>query len=177
MASHATAGLGRPAHFNDRVRPVRQNRLPIPQPKVIRSYNAGTSGVDLHDQLLGAYEVAIRGKKWYWCFITRMLDIAVVNSHILYKTAAIDEQLSLIDFRRDIAMPYLILAACGRDSARPLPSHIPVSLRYDGIGHMPTPLNARRRCQLESARCVSAKRCGKCDVAICSKCFAKYHRR
>ncbi|KAF0303687.1 PiggyBac transposable element-derived protein 2 [Amphibalanus amphitrite] len=152
-----------------------KKRLPIPQPKVLKTYNTGMGGVDLHDQLLGAYEVAIRGKKWYWCLITRMLDMAVVNSHILHKTAATGDQLSLINFRREIATTYLKAAACERDAARPLPSHIPASLRYDGVGHMLAPLNARRRCQLESCKLRSTKRCIKCDVAICFKCFAVYH--
>ena len=101
--------------------------------------------------------------------------MAVVNSHILHKTAAAGDQLSLLNFRREIATTYLRAAACERDTARPLPSHIPASLRYDGVGHMLAPLNARRRCQLESCKLRSTKRCVKCDVAICCKCFAAYH--
>ena len=85
--------------------------------------------------------------------------------------------MSLLDFRREIAMTYLRAAACERDTARPLPSSTPVSLRYDGVGHLPVPLNARRRCQLEGCRLRSTKRCVKCDVPICFKCFAKYHGR
>ena len=64
-----------------------KKRVPVQQPRVLKAYNNGMGGVDLHDQLLGAYEVSIRGKKWYWCLITRMLDMAVVNSHILHKVA------------------------------------------------------------------------------------------
>ena len=136
-------------------------------------------GVDLHDQLLGAYAVSIRGKKWYWCFITRVLDMAVVNSHILHKTAVTgDKQLTLLNFRREIAVTYLKAAASERGcSARPLPSNIPVSLRYDGVGHLLAPLNGRRQCQLESCKLRSTKRCVKCDVAICLKCFVSYHQR
>ncbi|XP_037079398.1 WD and tetratricopeptide repeats protein 1-like [Pollicipes pollicipes] len=36
-----------------------RKRLPIPQPKVLKSYNMGMGGVDLHDQLLGALESAL----------------------------------------------------------------------------------------------------------------------
>ena len=154
-----------------------KKRIPIPQPKVLKNYNSGMGGVDLHDQMLGAYEVAIRGKKWYWCLITRMLDMAVVNSHILHKTATPGDQLTLLDFRREIATTYLRAAACEREAARLLPSNTPASLRYDGVGHMLAPLNARRRCQLEGCKLRSTKRCVKCDVAICFKCFALYHGR
>ena len=68
--------------------------------------------IDLHDQLLSAYEVAIRGKKCYWCLINRMLNMAVINSHILHKTAAIGDQLSLLNFRREIVTVLLRAAAC-----------------------------------------------------------------
>ena len=51
---------------------------------------------------------SIRGKKWYWCLITRVLDMAIVNSHILHKTAVTgDEQQTLLNCRREIAVTYL----------------------------------------------------------------------
>ena len=153
----------------------------IPKPKLIHTYDSGRIGVDLHEQLLSPYEVSIRGKKWYWCLITKLLDMAVVNSHILHKTAASasgKQPLSLLDFRREIVMTYLKSAANEWDDVRRTrPSHNPVSLRYDGIGHMMAPLKGRRRCRLEGCQLRTSKRCTKCDVAICFKCFVKYHQR
>ncbi|XP_043230325.1 piggyBac transposable element-derived protein 2-like [Amphibalanus amphitrite] len=176
MTNYDTAN---PTSNVDRYDSEAKKRVPVPQPKALKTYHAAMSGVDLHDQLLGAYPVSIRGKKWYWGVITRLLDIAVVNSHILHKTAVTgDKQLSLLDFRREIAVTYLKAAAsqkgCG---ARPLPANTPASLRYDGIGHFPAPLHGRRQCQLESCKLRSTKRCNKCDVAICLKCFVAYHQR
>ena len=176
MTNYDTAN---PASSVTRYDRAAKKRVPVPQPKALKTYNAGMGGVDLHDQLLGAYEVSIRGKKWYWCLITRVLDMAVVNSHILHKTAVTgDKQLTLLNFRREIAVTYLRAAASERGcSARPLPGNTPVSLRYDGVGHFLAPLNGRRQCQLESCKLRSTKRCVKCDVAICLKCFVSYHQR
>ena len=97
---------------------------------------------------------SIGGKKWYWCLITRVLDMAIVNSHILHKTAATgDEQQTLLNCRREIAVTYLKAAAIERGcSARPLPGNTSASLRYDGVGHFLAPLNGRRQCHVYQQR-------------------------
>ncbi|KAG5888414.1 hypothetical protein JTB14_016318 [Gonioctena quinquepunctata] len=46
----------------------------IPQPKLIHHYNM--DDVDQHYWLLEEQSIAIRGKKWYWCLITRIVDMA-----------------------------------------------------------------------------------------------------
>ena len=162
-----------------------KSRVDVPQPKVLKVYNGGMGGVDLHDWLLGQYEVSIRGKKWYWCLITRVLDMAMVNSWLLHRAAVPrQQQLTLLQFRRDIATAYLMASAAassgaGAKSSGARRTHvmwIPTSLRYDGVGHLPGTLGFRRRCQLENCKKRSTKKCVKCDVPLCFGCFAAYHQ-
>lgn len=47
--------------------------IDIVHPKLIKTYNRGMGGVDLHDWLTGKYSIAIRGKKWNWCALTQMI--------------------------------------------------------------------------------------------------------
>lgn len=44
--------------------------LEVSQPNLIRCYNSGLGNVTRHDWILGFSDVTIRGKKWYWCFVT-----------------------------------------------------------------------------------------------------------
>ena len=66
--------------------PMKANHAsPIVQPYVIQTYNKHMGGIDHHDWLLEKHSISIRGKKWYWSIFTRILDMAVVNSFVLYR--------------------------------------------------------------------------------------------
>ena len=56
-------------------------------PKMIETYNGGMGGVDLADQMVGAYRICIRKRKWWWCFFTWSLSIAAINAWRLYRMA------------------------------------------------------------------------------------------
>ena len=57
----------------------------------ITEYNAGMLGVDLADWKTQKYRVGIKSKKWYFSLVTHCLDVAVVNSHILYSLLHAEE--------------------------------------------------------------------------------------
>ena len=57
----------------------------IEQPFLVKLYNEHIGDVDTMDQNVTKYQVAIRGKKWYWCLILYMLDVAVNNAWQLHK--------------------------------------------------------------------------------------------
>ena len=48
-------------------------------------YNKYIAGLEHHDCLLEKYRIAISEKKWYWCLVTRMINMAVVNACIIYR--------------------------------------------------------------------------------------------
>ena len=68
-------------------------------PECITKYNAGKLGVDMADWKTQKYTVGIKSKKWYFSFVTHCLDVAVVNSHILYSFLHSEEKMDLLDFR------------------------------------------------------------------------------
>ena len=64
-------------------------------------------GDDKHDWWVSKYATKIRAKKWYWPIFTRILDMAVVNAHIMYNMLCRDDEISapelnLRSFRRAI---------------------------------------------------------------------------
>lgn len=54
----------------------------------------------------GTYRISLRGKKWWWCLFTWLIDVTIQNEWILYeKTGGI---LSQLEFKRDIVQTYLV---------------------------------------------------------------------
>nr|XP_023020154.1 piggyBac transposable element-derived protein 3-like isoform X1 [Leptinotarsa decemlineata] len=80
--------------------------IEVPRPNLIGQYNNFMGGTDQMDENLGRYRISIRGKKWWWCIFTWMIDVAIINAWILRRKSmgVHSEQLS---FRRDIAQTYL----------------------------------------------------------------------
>ena len=85
----------------------RQNKkqVTLNQPKCITDYNSHISGIDKMDWLINKYRIKIRAKKWYFSLFMNMIDMAVVNAHVLYCIA--NEKIPLLKFRRSIAHVYM----------------------------------------------------------------------
>ena len=85
----------------------RQNKkqVTLNQPKCIADYNSHMGGVDKMDWLINKYRIKIRAKEWYFLFFTNMIDMAVVNTHVLYCMAK--EKIPLLKFRRSIVRVYM----------------------------------------------------------------------
>ena len=62
-----------------------RKRVQIQQPFLVKVYNEHMGSMDRMDQNVTKYQVAVRGKKWYWCLILYMLDAAVNNAWKLHK--------------------------------------------------------------------------------------------
>ena len=43
-------------------------------------------GTDRQDQNVNKHRIAIRGKKWYWCMFTWLIDVTVQNAWLLPRT-------------------------------------------------------------------------------------------
>ena len=57
-------------------------------PKIIKTYNDEMGGVDLLDSLIALYTIHIRSHKYYHKLVFHFLDIAIVNSWLLYRRDA-----------------------------------------------------------------------------------------
>lgn len=140
-------------------------------------------GVDHHDWLVGKYSVSIRGKKWYWPLFTRFLDMAVVNSWVIYRMIHQGDssaQLSDLDFKRAICVSYMKLGCkevtMGRPRCAFTTSTSVADVRYDGKDHIEKRQN-QQRCQNKPCTAKPRTYCSKCSVTLCVQCFGTYHKR
>jgi hypothetical protein len=154
----------------------------IEQPCLVNNYNRNMGGVDSHDWLLEKHTIKIRGKKWYWPIFTRIVDMAVVNTCVIYNMVNAEKK-SIKEIRRHIAIDYLKKGKKGQKQiGRPsytISSRVKVidTVRCDGVGHIIGKREKQRRCQMQN--CSPGKPptfCMKCNVAICTKCFPNYHK-
>ena len=57
------------------------------QPKLIKLYNSNMGGVDLGDQRIATCSRLMKGNIWYYKIFFHMLEVAVLNAHIMYQGA------------------------------------------------------------------------------------------
>ncbi|XP_039276156.1 piggyBac transposable element-derived protein 2-like [Nilaparvata lugens] len=119
---------------------VAKEKIKVHQPFCIASYNKWMGGVDRMDWSINKYRIKIRGKKWYFQIFTNMIDMTLVNAHILYTIAG--NKIPLLDFRRSIARSYLSLTSlsdpkkAGRPALTKLTSkRVLETVRFDPVGH------------------------------------------
>lgn len=159
--------------------------IQVPRPHVVGMYNKFMGGTDRMDEDLSRYRISIRSKKWYWPILTWLIDAALQNSWILYKSSG--RPITNLNFRREVATTYL--NKYGNPPIRPgRPStsknsvtlnRISDDVRYDRTNHLivPVPNKKRRRCAGEGCSSVGRTQCQKCDVGLCIECFAIFHRK
>ena len=70
----------------NRISPTGLRQL-ISSPPVLKAYNYRMGGVDRHDRLVGQHSIPLTTKRGYMKVFYHLLDSAVVNAWILYKTA------------------------------------------------------------------------------------------
>lgn len=68
-------------------------------PNCIKSYNKYKNGVNLFDGLMSAYDISIKGKKWYWTLFTNIIDTMIVALWKIYKFSECGKD-DLLTFRR-----------------------------------------------------------------------------
>lgn len=80
----STKHKGSAAHMTD-VQSRWPNKPPTPKPHVIIDYTKHMGGVDRGDHFVSSYQFMRRTKKWYRKLFFWLLEIAIINSYILYK--------------------------------------------------------------------------------------------
>ncbi|KAG5863717.1 hypothetical protein JTB14_034448 [Gonioctena quinquepunctata] len=73
----------------------------ILKPAAIVDYNQNIGGVDKTDMLLSTTETVRKCIKWYKKVFFHLLDLAVLNSHVVYKMKT-GENIALLDFQRQL---------------------------------------------------------------------------
>ncbi|XP_029952484.1 piggyBac transposable element-derived protein 4-like isoform X1 [Salarias fasciatus] len=152
----------------------------IPVPDCILDYNANMGGVDLSDALIGYYSVHHKSMKWYKTFFYHFLDIAIVNSFILYKeickTRADLTEKSHKMFREQLAAEMLSFEAGSAPQPAPMSTCMPA---YYGTDATQSRRYCRRCQDRGTPRVKTPVYCRKCNVPLCltakKNCFSQWH--
>ena len=150
--------------------------ITVQQPYLIHSYNRSMGGVDHLDWLVQKYRISIRSKKWYFPLFTNAVDVVICNAWILHCKTHTKPSLSLLDFRRNIAVSYIGLSSQSdpKVAGRPRIKLLQNQPRTNN-GHFiqRTPTGRQRRCAVckKNVR----KQCIKCNVGLHLNCSPLWH--
>ena len=81
-------------------------KTPVSCPNIIKMYNASMGGVDVVDQKMAVYWLDRKNKfRFYLRIFFDLIDIAIVNSHIVY--TKLDNSIFLHDFQIIVAKSFI----------------------------------------------------------------------
>ncbi|KAL6491263.1 hypothetical protein MHYP_G00016080 [Metynnis hypsauchen] len=153
----------------------------VPIPCAVQDYSKNMGTVDLSDALFGYCNVLHKTKKWYKTFFYHFIDIAVVNSFIMYKELAkanSRETVTRKQFRETLAT----------DLTKTLTRLAPLQLPLAGDECYPDFFSedsrvGRRACELckqDGKKVKTSAFCMKCRVPLClmpkRNCFLQWHQ-
>lgn len=173
-------------------------------PSIISLYNKFMGGVDALDAMIANYRIHIRSKKYYHRLFFHFVDMAIVNSWLLYwrdcESLGVPrrKRKDLLAFRASVAQA---LCMEGKDPMRqkrgrpsldvdgqfevkkrrgPAKAIPPQEVRSDAVGHWPVVENGRQRCKLPNCKGQTVYKCAKCNVHLClnrvNNCFFEFHK-
>ena len=77
-------------------------KTPVSCPNIIKLYNNGIGGVDILDQKTATYRFDCKSKyRFYLRMFSDLIDVALVNSHIVY--TKLGNEISLLYFKIAVA--------------------------------------------------------------------------
>ena len=156
-------------------------------PTAVAKYNEIMGGVDQFDQLRGCYAIGRRSVKWWHRIFFYLIDLAVVNSFILWRLSKnSDQTYDQLSFRLRLARQLIGDFSSRKRRGPPAVAFlahkqkVPDDVRTVGVGvHMPTTGPTFRRCRLCSTAAHEKRTryvCLACNVPICAApCFRKFH--
>ena len=191
-------------HGDEMVTKRRRTRLAeggvedINKPLVVAEYNTYMGGVDKADQLLSYYPFSHRTVKWWKRAFFHLLDVALVNSYIMYtESTQIGRKLTHEQFRVEVAKGLLLQVGISEgglegseiDLPHCVVTTIPEPLRLTGR-HFPerlAPCSSGRPRQCVCVVCSNKKgrrkvtsiyQCKICKLCMCiTPCFELYHTK
>lgn len=157
-----------------------RKKIVVPRPCSVTEYNKYMCGVDRFDQNISLYRIKCRGKKWWSCIFTWLIDACLQNAWLLHRK--VHQKMTQFEFRRQVAIYYCNHFGEASKSSGPRSAHrkaydetsVRYTLRFDQVGHFPI-ASSRRRCAGELCKSSIRTACVKCDVGLCIPCFASYH--
>lgn len=162
------------------------SKVTIACPEVVRHYNNTMGGVDRFDQLRERYLIGRRSIKWWHRLFYFFVDLAIINSYVLYQTQR--QKTDQLTFRLRLARQ-LINGYSSRKKRGSVPtffpakrgvSSVPDVVRLVDVGkHVPKDSVTRKRCRFCSTNTKEKRTkvvCSACGVPLCATpCFSKFH--
>ena len=121
------------------------------------------------------YGVDRKSYKWWHRLFFGLMDMAVVDSYVLYCEINQEKSTPSFDFRREIALGLVTFPERRRDprqsKRRKIECSVPSSVRHTNVGiHKPLFFENKGRCEVCSKRGVQsrpASKCSHCGVFLC----------
>lgn len=159
---------------------VTKTHINVKVPGAIGQYNKYMGGVDLHDNALANYRIAVRSKKWWWPLFINLLGNMMVNAwklHVLVSTIEQIKPLSQLQFRAAVVNELLTFT---RSPTSEQPSMSSSNLR-EKLPNLNTTVHCILRCSGNPRRCVICHthtpfECQVCKVRLHQKCFSLYSK-
>ncbi|XP_047103465.1 piggyBac transposable element-derived protein 4-like [Schistocerca piceifrons] len=155
-------------------------------PLAVAEHNKIMGGVDRFDQLPERYAVGSRSRKWWHRLFFFLVDLAVVNSYVMWKLQKTEaDQLTVrLHLARQLFSGFSSRKRRGRRVHFQTPkrgvSGVPDEVRLEEVGtHFPTKGTTNRRCRQCSTKNKEKRTkimCSNCRVPLCvAPCFSKFH--
>lgn len=170
------------------------NRLtnePIKKPKSVIDYNQNMGLIDKADMQMSFNDSARKSTKWYKKLFFHFLDLAVLNSYIIYKIKT-GKKPQLGEFRLNLIRqllqeftPERPNTTGGRKSKDPAPLRLSARHFPDVIPSTEKKEKPRRACHVCRWTTIGQQRrkdttwmCRECDVPLClPECFRTFHSK
>ena len=162
------------------------NKVQVLCPVIIKDYNSGMGDVDLLDQKKAAYKLDCKSSCGPYCtrLLVDLIDISVVNSHIIYKELN-PKGMELLDFK--IVLAKSLVGTYNSRSRNTPASH--VSRREVLPASVPLYLSVLQQTRGKCRYCYTGGienktyiKCNTCGVFLClisgnnpRNCFANFH--
>lgn len=154
-------------------------------PNVVDLYNRYMGGVDKFDQKKERYAIGRRSVKWWHRIFYFLIDLAIVNSYILYQISR-RSQGDQLSYRLSLARQLINGFKSRKRRGKPVvflanKKLVPEEVRLSEVGsHFPEK-GSYRRCRICSTKANekrTAYTCSQCKVPICVPlCFKKLHQK
>ena len=159
-----------PLSTQNRYEKKEKKSIEIHKPHVIKEYNNNMLGVDMCDMYLALYRQTIRTKKYYKKFFCHFINLACVNSFLIYKNLR-SSKVSFLDFLLLLSEELLV-----KNGKRQVTSSGDNSVRFDGQNHWPAKgQKTKVYCKNYKCKARTSMICKKCDIYLCLNCFESYH--
>lgn len=161
-------------------------RVKVHCPAVVADYNKYMGGVDRFDQYRERYELGRKSPKWWFRILYFLLDLAIVNSFILWKFHRPgNTKLNQLTYRLKLARQLINGYSSRKVIGRPpnfFKCSVPNEVRFGTGPHLPRVVHSSRRCKLCSSKYKKQTRtkiiCITCKVPLCvKKCYEKFHTK